>query len=535
MSSTIQIYETQSVIYTDTTSGGLEPYDRSWTFNGGNISSATGPTAQVRYDNPGTYTATLTVTDFNNVTASNTISNGIEVLSASVNAQYSLSPSSILMGQSMISSNTSTGLPENPTSYQWQIGGVDYATTTNITISYDDWKVVPGADIAANPGDTVSVSISLNATSSYSSDLENKSFNVSKIGIIETDLINKETQGALYSREVEITNTTQKSGAFGYPTDSFIYRLDYSVGSGIQRIDGFHSTRERATLTVTGLSGNTLFLTGGIAPINGYIVVEDALYATGDPEIAVGKYIYQNLSSGAPSLLFFADDGTAGNLTDLIDNSNYTVAIVDDILNNIYPQLNSTQSDYYGAVFPFTSISSGFNPVVYSPTYFDNAGFPGVNYEVNLDISGVVVNCVFNHSSTGNEPGGNGEFYVMQDFGGVNGVASQLNDAIASAVPGGTASVEFTAISGYNINSNGTPSDYYGLKMEVKNESIEGVTIEDNSSTLNSLYGLDLMSFAYKYTGSTTPSCSGIPPTLQLGLLDYFTTGKNIQYGGSIF
>jgi hypothetical protein len=538
MASIIKIYETQSVIYTDTTSGGLEPYNRTWDFSGGDISSATGPTAQVSYNNPGTYTASLTVTDFNNVTATNTISNGIEVLSASVDAQYSLSPSSILMGQSMSVNNTSTGLPENPTSYQWKIGGVNYATTTNITVSYEDWKVVPGANIAALPGDIVSVSIGLEATSSYSSDIENKSFNASKIGISETDLINKKGSGSPYEREISISNTTQKSGAFGYPTNSYIYRLDYS-GAAIQSIEGFHSTLERATLTVTGLSGNSLFLTGGVAPIKGYIIVEAALYGTiygtVDPEIATGKYIYPNLASGAPIDIFFADDGTTGNLTYLIDNSNYTQAIVDDILNNIYPQINSTQSDYYGAVFPITSLSGGFNPVVYSPTYFNNLGRPGVVYSVTLEINGTTVSCQFDDSSTGNEPSGNGEFYVMQDFAGIKGVASQLNDAIAATAPGGTASVEFTAVSNYNINSNGTPSDYYGLKMEVKDEGIEEVTIDDNSSTLNSLYGLSLRPFAYKYTGSTTTSCSGIPPTLQLGLLEYFTNGKNIQYGGSIF
>ena len=42
MASNIKIYETQSVIFTDTTFGGLPPYSRRWNFTGGNISSATG-------------------------------------------------------------------------------------------------------------------------------------------------------------------------------------------------------------------------------------------------------------------------------------------------------------------------------------------------------------------------------------------------------------------------------------------------------------------------------------------------------------
>jgi hypothetical protein len=537
MASIIQIYETQSVIYTDTTSGGLEPYSRTWNFSGGNISSATGPTAQVRYNNPGTYTATLTVTDFNNVTASNTITNGIDVLAASVDAQYSLSTSSILMGQIMSASNTSTGLPENPTSYQWQIGGSNYATTTNITVYYDDWKVVPGANIAANPGFTVPVSISLEATSSYASDTETKSFNVSKIGIEETDVINRENPGTPYVGEIGIRNTTQKSGLFGYPTNSYIYRLDYT-GAAIQSIEGFHSTRERATLTVTGLSGNPLFLTDGVALIGGYIIVEDALYGTGDIEIVQGKYIYPGLSSGQPRFLFFADDGSSGNLTDLIDNSNYTVAIVDDILDNIYPQLNSTQSDYYGTLFPLTTVSTnGFNPVVYSTTYFTNRSISGVDYEVYVVInSSTTVTCAFNsNSGAGNEPGGNNEFYVMQDVGGNDGVASQLNTAINNTSGISTSDIEFTAVQDFNINQNGTPASYYGLKMEIKNISIEQVEIKDNSATLNATHGLSLFPFAYVYTGFPAPSCSGIPPILNLGFNDYISLGKHIQYGGSIF
>src|SRR6056300_869842 len=107
MASNIRIYETQSVIYTDTTSGGLPPYSRRWTFTGGNIASATGATALVRYNNPGSYTATLTVTDFNNVTNSFTSTNGIEVLASSVLASFTRVPASILMGQTTQFTDTS--------------------------------------------------------------------------------------------------------------------------------------------------------------------------------------------------------------------------------------------------------------------------------------------------------------------------------------------------------------------------------------------------------------------------------------------
>lgn len=534
MASIIQIYETQSVIYTDNTSGGLEPYSRMWSFSGGNISSATGPTAQVTYSNTGSYTATLTVTDFNNVTASNIINNGIEVLIPSVNAEYTPTSASLKMGQSFSITNTSTGLPENPTSYQWIVGGTDFATTSDVSISYNDWNVVPGANIAAKPGSSVSVSLSLEATSSYSSDTTSSSFTVSKVGLAENSIINRELALFPYVSQCSISNTTDFSAFLGYPTNSYVYEFDFSSASP-PRITGFHSTLENATITLTGLSGDTLFLDGGVGRIRGYIIVEDYFYTTGDPEIVSGKYIYPSLGSGPPTKLYFADDGLAGNLTDLILNSNYTISLVDEILNNVYPQLNSTQSDYYGALFPDTIVSSGFNPVVYSPIYFINNGATGAEYEVIVEVDGNSATCTFNdNGGVGNEPGGNDEFYVMQDVGGT-GAASQLNSAIAASIPGGTASIEFTAVESFNINSSGTPSDYYGLKMEVKEASIQMVQIRDNSSSIASTYGIDVMPFAYTYRGSPTPSCSGVPYLLDLTISDYFLNGKNIQYGESIF
>jgi hypothetical protein len=150
--------------------------------------------------------------------------------------------------------------------------------------------------------------------------------------------------------------------------------------------------------------------------------------------------------------------------------------------------------------------------------------------------SSITVTCAFNsNSGRGNEKGGNDEFYIMQDDAGNDGVARQLNTAINNTSGISTSDIEFTAVQDFNINKGGTPADYYGLKMEVKNISIEEVQIKDNSATLNATYGLSLFPFAYVYTGSTVPSCSGIPPILNLGFNDYTSLGKHIQYGGSIF
>lgn len=542
MASNIQIYETQSVIYTDTTSGGLAPYSRRWTFTGGNIASATGATALVRYNNPGNYTATLTVTDFNNVTNSFTSTNGIEVLTSSVSASFSTSISSILMGQETQFTDTSTGSPQAPTSFQWDVGGSSYSTAQNPTLDYDDWALVPGAALNAIPGASVSVNVKLTATSSFTSGSTTSSISVSKTGQESANNLNKSNPGAAnYTQEVTITSTSQRANSYGYPTASYIFKIDYSSHS-TQTITGFHSTQEDAFIYMTGLGGNPSFLTEGVGRVNGYLVIEDALYKLGVPAISVGKYIWREVRFGGPVReLYFADDGTSGNLTDLISNTGYTESIVASIMNNQYPQLNSTQSDYWSPTFPLTNVSTqGKNPVVYSTTYFTNRLITGVNYEVYIDINAgqTTVTCTFNaNSGQGNENGGNNEYYVMQDVAGNDGVVTQLNAAINNTSGLSTSDIEFTAVQNFNINSSGTPADYYGIKMEVKNTAIESVTIKDNSTTLNSTYSLNLAPFAYRYNNgiSGIVSCSGMPSKLNLGFGDYVSNGKYINYGGTIF
>ena len=540
MASNIQIYETQSVIYTDTTSGGFPPYSRRWNFTGGNISSATGATALVRYNNPGTYTATLTVTDFNNVTGSFSSTNGIEVLVSSVSASFTVNPTLILMDQSTQFTDTSTGAPEDPTSFQWDVGGSSYSTSQNPTLSYDNWQNVPGAALSALPGATVSVTVELTATSSFGSDSASSSVSVKKLGQTTVNNINKSSGGLSYFPEVSIRSTGVRASSFGYPTSSEIFELDYSSAK-VQVVDGFHSTQEEAYILMTGLGGIPSFVTEGVARVNGYLVIEDALYGLGVPEISVGKYIWDRVNSGGPvTSLYFADDGSTGNLTDLITTTGYSTTLVASIMDNLYPQLNSTQSDYWSPAFPLTTVSiTGKNPVIYATQYFTNRSITGVNYEVYIDINGgsTRITCAFNaNSGQGNESGGNFEYYVMQDVAGNSGAATQLNAAITATL-GSTSDIEFTAVQDFNINSSGTPASYYGLKMEVKNTSIESVVLKDNSTTLNSTYSLNLAPFTYQYSSGSAGiiSCSGMPPQLNLGFGDYVTAGKSINYGGSIF
>lgn len=533
MPSTINIYQNQSVLFTDTTGGGVPPYSRLWNFTGGSISSATGATALVSYSNPGSYTATLTVTDDAGVSASFTSSNGIVVNPPTITSSFSRNPSGALMSQQITFTDTSTGLPAGPTGWQWSAGGSQFATTQNSSRTYDNWQNVPGASLSDQPGTIINVPISLTASNSFTSNTSTQNVPFSKIGVSEMSILNRDSPGGGYARYADVSYTGVIASSLGYPTLSYVYEIDFaSYGTSI---NNFHSDLENAGIVLTGLTGKTEFVQAGVSSIGGYIIVNDALYMTGSPEIAIGKYIYPALGERK---LFFADDGSAGNISNLINSHNWTPSLVASILNNIHPQLNSAQSIYYGVVYPTSAFNGGRNPIVYSPQYLNALGAPGQSIEIRIAVSmgsSYVVICNLNgNSGIGSEPGGN--YYTMQDITTKVGVASMLNSSIAaSSVPGGTGTIEFFADQSLNIYPGGTPANYYGLRMEVKSRSVTEVELVDNTESLNSSYGLSLFPVFYTFTGSTRPSCTGMTRLLDLTNLQYVSNGTNITYGNTIY
>ena len=62
MSIPLKIYQYQSVVYTDTTTG-ASPFTLSWAFPGGSPTGGTSTTEVVFYNVPGYYTTSLTATD----------------------------------------------------------------------------------------------------------------------------------------------------------------------------------------------------------------------------------------------------------------------------------------------------------------------------------------------------------------------------------------------------------------------------------------------------------------------------------------
>ncbi len=533
MPSTISIYQTQSVLFTDTTSGGVPPYERLWSFSGGDISSATGATALVTYSSPGSYTASLTITDDAGISASFVSTSGIVVNPPVITASFDSSLASVKMSESVSFTDTSTGLPVGPTGWSWTTGGSGFASTQNSSITYNNWQIVPGANIGDPAGTSVNVSIALQASNSFTSDTVTKNITFSKVGAQEMSILNRQAPSGPYQRYADVSFAGTLASSLGYPTASYVYEIDFaSYGTSV---NGFHSDLEETYLILTGLTGKPEFLTAGVSTVPGYILVDDALYGSGNPEILVGRYLTPSIS---PKKLFFADDGSVGNITNLITSKNWTTSLVQSVLDNIYPQLNSAQGIYYGIIYPTSAFSSGRNPIVYSPQYLSSLGAVGESIEIRMSVvrgSSYLITCDLDaNSGIGSENGGN--YYTMQDVTTKSGVASMLNSAIAaSSLPGGTGSIEFVADSTLNIYPGSTPANYSGIRMEVKDRSITYVEMADNTQTLNSTYGLSLIPVFYNYSGSTQPSCIGIPPILNLTNLDYNENGTSIYYGNSIF
>jgi hypothetical protein len=533
MSSTISIYQTQSVLFTDTSGGGVPPYYRLWNFSGGSISSATGATALVQYLNPGSYTASLTLTDSIGVSSTFSSLSGITVLPPFLTASFTSSLSSVLMSQQVSFTDTTSGMPTGPTGWSWDIGGSGFASTQNTNIAFNNWTSVPGSTIGDPAGTTLSVSVVLQASNSFTSDTESVSINFSKVGVQEQTILNRLTQGGAYSRYADVSYSGYIASSLGYPTSTYIF--DINLASYGKSVDQFHSDLEEAYMLVTGLTGKPEFLTSGVSTVAGYIAIDNNLYGAGSPEIDFGKYVTPAINA---KNIFFTDNGTVGNITNLINTKNWTTSLVSSILTNINPQINSAQGIYYGIIYPNSGFNSGRNPIVYSPQYLTSLGAVGQSIDIRISVvagsSYTIISSLNGNVGVGNETGGN--YYTMQDIGGNVGVASMLNSAIAaSSLPGGTGSMEFIADSTLNIFGGSTPASYSGLRLEVKNRTIFSVTMTDNVETLNATYGLSLLPVFYTYTGTTQPSCIGMPPYFNLANLSYNVEGTSIYYGNSIF
>jgi len=539
MAEQIQIFQTQAVNFTDTSSGGQPPLSRLWSFQGGSISSATGATATVYYSNPGLYNVSLTVTDSLDTSKILTKTNLVNVSPAYVTSDFTGTPtSSVLMSTPINFVDVSTGQPQAPDTWSWNIAGVT-STSQNFSFSgFNDWFSIGGVS-GDSPGHVISVNAQLTASRGGLSDVNVKSFPVTKIGPAETNWIN--SGGSTGAWVIDSSFSFEMNGLvplntsdISYPGTDIIYNLGLSGGS--QNIDKFHTTTEDATLTYTGgiLPSNT-----GICESPGYIIIEDSLYASGFPSIEYGQFISPALVNNLYFTSQQLDSAYNGNY---IVGYSYSQALIEDCVNSRYPQTNSGQAPSLNKVFPFNeAFGTDEYPVVPSQTYYYQTSGTTGTYQIIIDVDffgGTAASATVNftaNSGLGNEPGGGlqGFYYVMQDIGPNLGVATQINNAIASSsIPGGTSSIEAYASPIYNTKTGGLTGDYYGLSLQFKNVNIQTVTITDNSDLLNPL----ALTFPFSLSNSNPApaTCTGIIGTMDLSS---YTPGfgTRLDYGGSIY
>jgi hypothetical protein len=534
MAEQILIYQTQAVNFTDTSFGGSPPLSRVWSFTGGSITSATGATATVFYSNPGNYNVSLTITDINGTVKTETKNGLVKVDPGSVTASFTRTPNTnLIMSQPVSFIDTSTGVPLAPSSWNWNIAGGIYATADVILSSgFIDWFAIGGTS-GDQPGDSITVTATLTASAGALTSTTSQNFAVSKIGTIENNYINTDGVSLSYTND-SVFSVVMNGGVplvtsdIFYPGSDIIYELDLSSGS--QNIDNFHVTTEDSTFVFTG--GPDL-ANGGVTSSSGYIIIDESLYLSGLVPIIDGEYI----TPGLVNKIYF----TCPSL-DLLYNQadQWDVNLIETIVNSQYPLTLTAQSSISGFQFPLTVVAGNqLNPVVYSPTFITNLGYPGLSYQIRLYvvISGITssVNVFFTaNGGVGNENMGTGDFYVMQDTTGT-GVATEINNAISASIPGGLNTIQAVTDRDYSILNGADSANYEGLALLIKDPNVDSVFIIDNSQSLTLSTGYPFAPFGWDVANPSPINCTGII-TSTIDLSTYKDSlGTRLQYGGSIF
>jgi PKD repeat protein len=562
MADILQIYQYQTVDFTDTSTGAL-PLTRLWSFPGGIPTSSTTLTPNIKYSVPGTYSVTLTETDNFGTTKSLVETNIIQVSPSSLSSGISgPSPASVKMDEGYQLDDSSTGTPFYPTSWAWTLPYGRSATTQNVGVTgYGDWNTLtgtysglPGSTYTGNISLTSSVTISgttLNSTSSTTVD-------ISKLGPLENLYLNatgsnsgQYVTGLSGGLVVYPGNIPALGSDFGYPANSnLVIKLDYRLrGFGNNSNLYFHSTNEVGSVNMsTGLwSPNFDDIINGFLIIQGLIYTQFSVVPV-DPAISLGEYVV----SGQIPDIFLIDQ--SGLLSNLYNNYNYSPDLLSYLIVNPYKIIfsgniqNINQNGAPGTPMTFidTGGGSNSNPVVYSPAALSALGLGATAYRVTVNIThaNIPYSATVEFGSigqTGNDPV-TGNYYVAQDNPNGLGFVTRLNNAITSSgVPSGTGSLQFKANPIFSI-LNGTGYDtsgFNGVSLEIKSTAISLVTITDNSAALSSLITpLTIAPFLGNYFNSqgSTETCTGMFPGDPLGNINNTSPYYNdLVFGGSIY
>jgi PKD repeat protein len=563
MADILQIYQYQTVDFTDTSTGAL-PLTRLWGFPGGNPTSSIINTPNIKYSVPGTYSVTLTETDNFGTTKSLIETNIIQVSPSSLTAAISgPSPASVKMDEGYQLDDASTGTPFAPTSWAWSLPYGRSATTQNVGVTgYADWNTLTGTYSGA-PGSTYTGNISLTASVTISGTTINSSsittVEVSKLGPLENLYLNatgsESTQyvtGLSGGLVVFPGNIPAMGADFGYPADTnLIIKLDYRL-RGVSNNTNlyFHSTNEIGNITMfTGL-----WSPGYNDIIDGFLIIQAPIYSqfsliTVDSAISLGNYIV----SGQSPDIFLIDE--SGLLSNLYNNYNYSPDLLSYLIVNPYKIIFSGNIQYINqSGNPMTFIDTGggnnSNPVVYSPqalAALDPAlGATAYIVTINIIHAFVPYSATVTFGSlgqTGNDPV-TGNYYVAQDNSNGLGFVTRLNNAIASSgVPSGTGSLQFKANPIFSI-LNGTghdPSGFNGVSLEIKTPAVSLVTITDNSAALSALSPATIAPFLGNYFNpqGSTETCTGmfsVGPSANPGnFINNAPYYNDLIFGGSIY
>jgi hypothetical protein len=567
MAESLQIYQYQSVNFTDTSSGAA-PLSRSWSFSGGSPATGTGITAAVFYNVPGDYTVSLTETDTYGTTSTLVKSNLVQVSPTTLVAGISgPSPSSVKMNEGYSLQDSTVGTPFPPTAWTWTLPYGRSASTQNVGVTgYADWNTLTGSYTGA-PGSSYTANISLAVSNAYLSNSASTAVSVQKLGPSEQLYLN--ATGPSSPNFVTglsggiVTNGGIPVGVdfFGYSSSNLIVRLNYLLRGASNKTNlYFHSDTETATVVMyTGLWSSSYN-----DVIGGFLMVQGSVYSTYSylaPNDAINLGLY--ITEGQTAEFFLGDSAGPGLLLDLYTNYNYSSDLLTYLVNNPYKIAHSGNLRYTNAFVvptPMTFVDTGggsnSNPVVYSSAYLNSFSPtpPNPVYQIYVSVTMGMISYGATASigiagATGNDPltsgNMNGGFYTAQDTVNGSGFVSFLNSAINTSIPGGTGSIQFVADPIFScgwsnpVGSGYSPSDYYGVALLVKNAALVSlVTVTDNSSTINGYYSpplaIPIAPFTANYTGPTgsMETCSGLfstPLSISPG-----TIYNVMNFGGSI-
>ena len=577
MSIPLKIYQYQSVVYTDTTTG-ASPFTLSWAFPGGIPSSGTASTETVLYNIPGFYTTSLTATDIYGTAKTLVEPSLIEVAASSLIGGISgPTPSVVKMNEGYQLDDASVGDPYPATSWLWTLPYGVTAGTQNVGVTgYIDWYTLTGT-YSGSPGSIYDGTINLTASNGFNPTSASAVIQVEKLGRSETLFMNatgpySSTVTTGFSGSVPLSvfppNDPISSMDFGYPVDHWLVKTNFRFrGISNTTNEYFHSTNESGQVMIlTGLWNIQMFM--DIIP--GFIVIDGSLYTNYssvpvNSAIGTGLYVIQNQSPE----FFLADESDF--LEGLYNNNNYSIQLIDTMLSNPYKSLHSGNLQYVNTTqynFPpgLTGMSyidplgmgaSGENPMIYSPAYLQSLTgaplIPPPQYTVYItaNIGGVPYGATANIGligATGNDPVTNGNFLVAQNNSNGPGFVQYLNNAINASIPGGTGFIDFVAGPQFNCSYNGpsgasyNPTNYNGVILRILNNTlVQSVTISDNSASLSSSYTPDIpfAPFAADTNNAqgSTETCSGIASTILMpivgsgpGSYNNFTLGGTVGY-----